>query len=157
MAEWSKAQHWKCCVRATAPWVRIPPSPPISSKAFTLSDLCRQIPYHAYPRKSKAFASLNSFSRCTEEPLKRRLFSRFSSLFKAFSLKGCTEVTPVQNIHNIHKTNTFHKILYFHRFENSACIPSSSQSEPFRLICRTSPIESIHYRDSIPIIHENVN
>ena len=22
-------QHWKCCVRETVPWVRIPPSPPV--------------------------------------------------------------------------------------------------------------------------------
>ena len=28
MAEWSKAQHWKCCVGASLPWVRIPLSPP---------------------------------------------------------------------------------------------------------------------------------
>ena len=28
VVEWSKAQHWKCCVWATAPWVRIPPLPP---------------------------------------------------------------------------------------------------------------------------------
>ncbi len=28
MAEWTKAQHWKCCVGATLPWVRIPLSPP---------------------------------------------------------------------------------------------------------------------------------
>src|SRR5678809_1183553 len=30
VAEWSKAPHSKCGVRATVPWVRIPPSPPIS-------------------------------------------------------------------------------------------------------------------------------
>ncbi len=29
MAEWSKAQHWKCCVRFSVPRVRIPPSPKI--------------------------------------------------------------------------------------------------------------------------------
>src|SRR3954470_15352021 len=28
VAEWSKAPHSKCGVRATVPWVRIPPSPP---------------------------------------------------------------------------------------------------------------------------------
>ena len=28
MAEWTKAQHWKCCVGATSPRVRIPLSPP---------------------------------------------------------------------------------------------------------------------------------
>ena len=28
MVEWSKAQHWKCCVGATSPRVRIPLSPP---------------------------------------------------------------------------------------------------------------------------------
>ena len=28
MAEWTKAQHWKCCVGETLPWVRIPLSPP---------------------------------------------------------------------------------------------------------------------------------
>ena len=104
-------------------------APPFLSKTFTLSDLYRQIPYCAYPRKSKAFASLNSFSRCTEEPLKRQLFSRFSSLFGGYSLKGCTEVTPVKNTYNINESNTFRKILYFSRFENSACLPSSSKSE----------------------------
>src|SRR5882724_12991587 len=26
--EWLNWQHWKCCVRETVPWVRIPPSPP---------------------------------------------------------------------------------------------------------------------------------
>jgi hypothetical protein len=26
--EWLNWQHWKCCVRGTVPWVRIPPSPP---------------------------------------------------------------------------------------------------------------------------------
>src|SRR3954462_15806035 len=31
VAEWSKAPHSKCGVRATVPWVRIPPSPPILS------------------------------------------------------------------------------------------------------------------------------
>ena len=30
MAERSKAQHWKCCVGETLPWVRIPLSPPFS-------------------------------------------------------------------------------------------------------------------------------
>ncbi len=28
MAEWSKAQHWKCCIGATLSWVQIPLSPP---------------------------------------------------------------------------------------------------------------------------------
>lgn len=28
MAEWSNAQHWKCCVLVRVPRVRIPPSPP---------------------------------------------------------------------------------------------------------------------------------
>ena len=28
MQEWLNWQHWKCCVRETVPWVRIPPSPP---------------------------------------------------------------------------------------------------------------------------------
>ena len=28
MAEWSKAPHSKCGIRATVSWVRIPPSPP---------------------------------------------------------------------------------------------------------------------------------
>ena len=28
--EWLNWQHWKCCVRETVPWVRIPPSPPRS-------------------------------------------------------------------------------------------------------------------------------
>src|SRR6266540_234757 len=27
--EWLNWQHWKCCVRGTVPWVRIPPSPPV--------------------------------------------------------------------------------------------------------------------------------
>ena len=27
VAEWSKAQHWKCCIGATLSRVRIPPSP----------------------------------------------------------------------------------------------------------------------------------
>src|SRR5689334_6754110 len=31
VAEWSKAPHSKCGVRATVPWVRIPPSPPHST------------------------------------------------------------------------------------------------------------------------------
>src|SRR5437870_11515320 len=26
--EWLNCQHWKCCVRETVPWVRVPPSPP---------------------------------------------------------------------------------------------------------------------------------
>src|SRR5881227_3735130 len=29
--EWLNWQHWKCCVRGTVPWVRIPPSPPAHS------------------------------------------------------------------------------------------------------------------------------
>src|SRR5881628_581111 len=29
VSEWSKAPHSKCGVRATVPWVRIPPSPPL--------------------------------------------------------------------------------------------------------------------------------
>lgn len=31
VAEWPKVRHWKCRVRATVPWVRIPPPPPFSS------------------------------------------------------------------------------------------------------------------------------
>ena len=61
---------------------------------------------------------MSSFLRCTEEPPQRRLFSRFSSLFALYSLKGCTEGTPHENIYNIHKANTFPEILYFHRFES---------------------------------------
>src|SRR4029079_16880339 len=30
--EWLNWQHWKCCERGTVPWVRIPPSPPFTSK-----------------------------------------------------------------------------------------------------------------------------
>ena len=32
MAEWSKAQHWKCCIGATLSWVQIPLSPPFYFK-----------------------------------------------------------------------------------------------------------------------------
>src|SRR4051812_29906073 len=32
MAEWLKAHAWKACVRETVPWVRIPLSPPATSK-----------------------------------------------------------------------------------------------------------------------------
>lgn|GEM_PF-5086586 len=34
MTEWTKVQHWKCCVRASAPGVRIPLSPPFWDKVF---------------------------------------------------------------------------------------------------------------------------
>ena len=59
MAEWSKAQHWKCCVGASLPWVQIPLSPPFfvselshlnSVSGFTMSSdmvpyrMIRQIP-----------------------------------------------------------------------------------------------------------------
>src|SRR5947209_8991782 len=37
VAEWSKAPHSKCGVRATVPWVRIPPSPPPSQSLESLS------------------------------------------------------------------------------------------------------------------------
>ena len=30
MAEWSKAHLWRRCVAVKLPWVRIPPSPPVS-------------------------------------------------------------------------------------------------------------------------------
>src|SRR5436305_14222394 len=42
VAEWSKAPHSKCGVRATVPWVRIPPSPParVSELASGLRGLC---------------------------------------------------------------------------------------------------------------------
>ena len=33
VAERPKVRHWKCRVRVTVPWVRIPPPPPISSVA----------------------------------------------------------------------------------------------------------------------------
>ena len=39
--EWLNWQHWKCCVRETVPWVRIPPSPPdqsaVASFQFSVS------------------------------------------------------------------------------------------------------------------------
>src|SRR6185295_1879227 len=35
--EWLNWQHWKCCVRETVPWVRIPPSPPESVISCRLS------------------------------------------------------------------------------------------------------------------------
>ena len=59
MAEWSKAQHWKCCVGVSLPWVQIPLSPPFfvpelsllnSVSGFTMSSdmvpyrMIRQIP-----------------------------------------------------------------------------------------------------------------
>lgn len=34
VAEWSKAPHSKCGIRATVSWVRIPPSPPITSNTL---------------------------------------------------------------------------------------------------------------------------
>ena len=34
VAEWSNAPHSKCGVRATVPWVRIPPSPPITNSLY---------------------------------------------------------------------------------------------------------------------------
>jgi hypothetical protein len=36
--EWLNWQHWKCCVRGTVPWVRIPPSPP-ANFGFGIADL----------------------------------------------------------------------------------------------------------------------
>ena len=41
MAEWSKAQHWKCCIGATLSWVQIPLSPPfLCSKTGVLPHFC---------------------------------------------------------------------------------------------------------------------
>ena len=36
--EWLNWQHWKCCERETVPWVRIPPSPPLSKFEFLTAD-----------------------------------------------------------------------------------------------------------------------
>ncbi len=35
VAEWPKVRHWKCRVRATVPWVRIPPPPPYTVRRKT--------------------------------------------------------------------------------------------------------------------------
>ena len=41
MAEWSKAQHWKCCIGATLSWVQIPLSPPfLCSKTGGVPHFC---------------------------------------------------------------------------------------------------------------------
>src|SRR3954468_347284 len=44
--EWLNWQHWKCCVRGTVPWVRIPPSPPdkIRKKSAKAVEICSQRP-----------------------------------------------------------------------------------------------------------------
>ena len=52
MAEWSKTQHWKCCVGVTLPWVRIPLSPPFDMRMeFAMIVLDSLIPYEhkSYP------------------------------------------------------------------------------------------------------------
>ena len=46
VVEWSKAQHWKCCVRATVPWVRIPPPPPFL--CLNCGKRCRLVPFLFY-------------------------------------------------------------------------------------------------------------
>ena len=68
MVEWSKAQHWKCCVGATSPRVRIPLSPPFflakkwrnedASLHFTLFASCRKAAIaKALHSKGAAFSS----------------------------------------------------------------------------------------------------
>src|SRR6476660_6690516 len=48
VAEWSKAPHSKCGVRATVPWVRIPPSPPRSlSNCIKMEKCFGQVPESA--------------------------------------------------------------------------------------------------------------
>ena len=66
MAEWTKAQHWKCCVGVTSPWVRIPLSPPFSCFAI------RRLPGLA--RRSlgrvRSVHSFALFPRKTRQPSK---------------------------------------------------------------------------------------
>src|ERR1041385_1189254 len=42
VSEWLKEHAWKACVGETLPWVRIPPSPPLSQAKFDLRRSCRQ-------------------------------------------------------------------------------------------------------------------
>lgn len=44
VAEWPKAQHWKCCIWETVSWVQIPPSPPFSLEHFAAFSSPRRIP-----------------------------------------------------------------------------------------------------------------
>ena len=53
MAEWSKAQHWKCCIGATLSWVQIPLSPPfLCSKSGILPHFFPIFP--RFPLKNRA-------------------------------------------------------------------------------------------------------
>ena len=42
VAEWSKAQHWKCCNGVSRSWVRIPSSPPLK-----MAWLCEKLRFYA--------------------------------------------------------------------------------------------------------------
>ena len=54
VAEWPKVRHWKCRVRATVPWVRIPPPPPF----FDVAVLDGEVAVPCNPQS--AIAGLNS-------------------------------------------------------------------------------------------------
>src|SRR5262245_25613154 len=59
VAEWPKVRHWKCRVRATVPWVRIPPPPP--HPVHDLAVLDGEVAVPCNPQS--ATAGLNSLSR----------------------------------------------------------------------------------------------
>src|SRR5215472_18256641 len=59
VAEWPKVRHWKCRVRATVPWVRIPPPPP--HPVHDLAVLDGEVAVPCNPQS--AIAGLKSLSR----------------------------------------------------------------------------------------------
>lgn len=77
MVEWSKAQHWKCCVRATVPWVRIPPLPPfLLFLSLILSFFCEL-------STQKGHKTMIKFSN---KPVDKYLFISNDEIFLRFRL-----------------------------------------------------------------------
>ena len=76
MAEWSKTQHWKCCVGVTLPWVRIPLSPPFIFPRL-ISDKKRIFYSKALKVVGvKGFAKIEAVCLKHTQNLKKGLFQR---------------------------------------------------------------------------------
>src|SRR3982750_3030940 len=64
--EWLNWQHWKCCVRETVPWVRIPPSPP--SLSYQAPDAVQSRGYKPRQAGNGATVAVRGCAAASPEP-----------------------------------------------------------------------------------------
>jgi hypothetical protein len=97
--EWLNWQHWKCCVRETVPWVRIPPSPPerlrIADCELRIlnSELGEMPSVRESPIRNSQFAVRN-FYQAPEVVQSRDCESRQAGNGATVAVRGCAAATP---------------------------------------------------------------